>query len=290
VTASLDESDLHRIERVLGWRPTSWRPAASGRGHSASAARWLVAERSRRAFVKIGATPVTARLFRREHLNYATIAAPMMPRLLGFFDDGDRPALAIEDLSDAVWPPPWRPGQVDAVLAALDVLHGVDPPGHLERVAGDGGRDWQAVGEDPSRWAALGLCSTAWLERSVPGLLAAAAAAPLAGDALVHLDVRSDNVCFRGTDMTLIDWPEAAVANPDLDVAFWLPSLASEDGSLPEATLPDAPELAAWVAGYFFSRAALPPIPDAPYVRPLQLAQSSTALPWAARALGLPPP
>ena len=290
MTASLDESDLGRMERALGWRPASWRPAAVGRGTSESAARWVVADGSRRAFVKIGATPVTARLFRREHLNYERIRAPMMPRMLGFFDDGDRPALAIEDLSEAVWPPPWGPGQVDAVLAALDVLHGVDPPGHLERVAGDGGKDWQAVGEDPFRWAALGLCSPDWLERCVPVFLAAAAAAPLAGDALVHLDVRSDNVCFRGTEAILIDWPEAAVATPELDVAFWLPSLASENGSLPEATLRDAPELAAWVAGFFFSRAALPPIPDAPYVRPLQLAQSRTALPWAARALGLPPP
>ena len=49
-------------------------------------------------------------------------------------------------------------------------------------------------------------------------------------------------------------------------------------------------ELAAWVTGFFFARAALPPILDAPYVRPLQLAQSRTALPWAARQLGLPPP
>jgi hypothetical protein len=88
----------------------------------------------------------------------------------------------------------------------------------------------------------------------------------------------------------ILDWPEAAIANPDLDLAFWLPSLQADGGPGPESILGQAPELAAWVAGYFFSRAALPPIPEAPYVRPLQLAQSRTALPWAARALGLTDP
>ena len=50
------------------------------------------------------------------------------------------------------------------------------------------------------------------------------------------------------------------------------------------------PGLAAWVAGYFCARAGLPDIPDAPHVRPLQRSQARTALPWAARALGLPSP
>jgi len=82
----------------------------------------------------------------------------------------------------------------------------------------------------------------------------------------------------------------AVIGNPLLDVAFWLPSLQAEGGPRPEAILPDASELAAWVAGFFCSGAGEPAIPEAPHVRPLQLMQSRTALPWAARALGLPPP
>ena len=134
------------------------------------------------------------------------------------------------------------------------------------------------------------MCSVEWLEAALPTMIQAAAAAPLEGDALVHLDVRGDNVCFRGPAAVILDWPAASIANPDLDIAFWLPSLESDGGPPPEAVLPRAPELAAWVAGFFFARAALPPILDAPYVRPLQLAQSRTALPWAARQLGLPSP
>jgi hypothetical protein len=66
-----------------------------------------------------------------------------------------------------------------------------------------------------------------------------------------------------------------------------LPSLHYEGGPPPEAILPGAPEVAAWVAGFFAARAGLPIIPDAPAVRRVQREQLSTALPWAQRALGL---
>jgi aminoglycoside phosphotransferase (APT) family kinase protein len=107
---------------------------------------------------------------------------------------------------------------------------------------------------------------------------------------LLHLDTRSDNLCFRDGRALIIDWDGPMVGNPDVDIAFWLPSLAAEGGPQPEAILPAAPELAAWTAGYFCARAGGPPIPEAPHVRPLQLAQARTALPWAARALGFPVP
>jgi hypothetical protein len=88
----------------------------------------------------------------------------------------------------------------------------------------------------------------------------------------------------------IIDWNHAAVGNRLLDRAFWLPSLHDEGGPPPDELLPNAAALAAWVAGYFCARAGDPVIPDAVHVRPLQVRQARTALPWAARALGLPPP
>jgi len=89
--------------------------------------------------------------------------------------------------------------------------------------------------------------------------------------------------------VVFIDWNHACSANPRLDLGAWLPSLAWEGGPAPERILPDAPEVAAWISGFFASRAGLPQIPDAPYVRKVQREQLSTALPWALRALGLPP-
>jgi hypothetical protein len=87
-----------------------------------------------------------------------------------------------------------------------------------------------------------------------------------------------------------IDWAAASLGNPRLDLGGWLPSLAFEGGPPPDDVLPDAPEIAAWVSGYFAARAGLPIIADAPFVRRVQREQLSTALPWAIRALKLSEP
>ena len=288
--------DVDRIERALGWRPTWFRPATSDRGASDTAARWIVADvrdlkRGRRsAFVKIGATDTTAAWTRTEHRNYRSLRGPFLPVVLGFDDDGERPALGLEDLSRAHWPPPWTDGRVAAVLDALAAIGRTPPPAHLARQELDLGADWRDVAVDPGPFLALGICAASWLERALPILIDAAADAPLVGDALVHMDVRSDNLCFRDGRAIVIDWNHARIANPDVDVAFWLPSLHAEGGPPPETILPDAPALAAWVAGYFCARAGKAPLPEAPHVRPLQVQQSRTALPWVARALRLPPP
>lgn len=283
------------MERALGWRPTRFRPAVADRGRSATAARWIVTEdaahgRGRSAFVKVGATDLTAEWTRVEARIYATLQGWFMAKLLGFNDDGDRPALALEDLSAATWPPPWTETSIDAVVEALSAIHETAPPPHVLGREFDGGAEWRLVEAGPEPFLGTGISSSDWLIDALPALIAAASTAPLAGDALIHLDIRSDNLCFRDGRAVVLDWNHATLANADLDLAFWLPSLHAEGGPPPEVLLPDAPGLAAWVAGFFCAHAGLPFLPEAPHVRALQLAQSRTALPWAARALGLPAP
>lgn len=212
-----------------------------------------------------------------------------MPRLLGFAD-GARPVLAIEDLSDALWPPPWNDARVTAVLETVAAVGATPPPPEVHALRHDAGSDWRQVAEDPEPLLALGLCTRTWLTKALPALDEAASGAALFGTTLAHLDLRSDNICLRDGRALLIDWNHAALAGPQLDLAAWLPSLHAEGGPPPESILPEAPGLAAWAAGFFCARAGLAPIPDAPHVRPLQLRQAVTALPWAARALGLPTP
>ena len=227
---------------------------------------------------------------RAEARTYASLRGWFLPTVLGFDDDGDRPTLALEDLSAADWPPPWSDRRVAGVLDALAAIHATPPPAHLAPLDLDGGANWQAVAADPGPFLALGLCPEAWLTAALPALLAAAAAAPLSGGSLIHLDIRSDNLCYRDGRAVVLDWNHATIANAALDVAFWLPSLESEGGPPPESILPNAAGLAAWVAGFFCAHAGLPFLRDAPHVRSLQLAQARTALPWAARAIGLPVP
>ena len=263
------------------------------RGFAANNAKWIVAlAGGGSAFVKAATDEMSARFLRDEHVLYSTLRAPFMPRVLGWHGDGELPVLVLEDLSDAEWPPPWTETAVAAVLRTLEQVAATLPPDHLPQVEDDEGwvAGWDVVARDPAPFLSLELASAAWLEHHLDALQIAAHAAPLGGDALLHLDVRSDNLCIRENRAVLVDWNLAGRGNPLLDVAFWLPSLRFEGGPEPDELCPAAAPFAASVAGFFACRAGRPPPPTAPTVRQIQLDQLRVALPWAARALDLPPP
>ena len=122
--------------------------------------------------------------------------------MLGFDDDGTRPVLALEDLSRAEWPPPWTDERVVDVLDALAAISATTPPTYLGRQGSFVGPNWSDIAGDPEPFLALGLCSPSWLEASLPTLIDFTNNAPLAGDSLVHMDIRSDNLCFRNDRAT----------------------------------------------------------------------------------------
>lgn len=289
-----EASNVRRALKRLRAEPVGWGPVTTG-GHT-PARRWVVwLDDGRSAFVKVATDELTASWLRDEHVAYSTLlGAPYMPAYVGFYDDGQHPVLAIEDLSAAEWPPPWSRERIDAVLACLEQVASTPPPDGLPMASDDhlGLREgWGEIERDPEPFLRLRLCSKGWLFDALAALLAAARSAPLEGSALLHFDVRSDNVCFRDGRALLIDWSWTSVGNPWIDVAGWLPSLHAEGGPPPELVAPGVPaELAAVVASYFCAHAARPAIPTAPNVRGVQLRQARTALPWAARSLGLPAP
>jgi Phosphotransferase enzyme family len=241
-------------------------------------------------FAKRAVDAITADWLRKEHQMYQALSGRhIAPELVGWIE-GDLPILVLEDVSNAVWPPPWNRNQIELVHSVLGSVAKVVPPEGLPSFADQEqpNEGWDFVLADPGQFLALGLCDASWLDRVGPDLLAAATSAPLAGSSLVHNDVRSDNLCIHSGSALLIDWNLACIGNPQFDVAFWIPSLARESGLSPEELMPDCPaELAAYVAGFFASRAGQPLIPRAPLVRQAQLQQLQVALPWAARALGV---
>jgi hypothetical protein len=250
---------------------------------------WLVELDGARAFAKVAVDEPTAGFLRDEYRVYSAVEAPFLPRLVRWDDDGAHPILVLEDLTGAHWPPPWRPGDVELVREALDELHAMTPPSGLPPLVPDDLHTWHEVERDAEPFLGLGLCSGEWLEQALPELIAATERCDISGDAFLHLDVRSDNICVADGQAKLVDWNWASVGNPLVDLAFWLPSLFVEGGSSPTEVLPDAGELPAVVSGFFAPIAGLPPPAGAPTVRPLQLAQLKVALPWAVDVLGLPP-
>jgi thiamine kinase-like enzyme len=276
-----------RIERLVGARVESYSRVEGG---YTPALRLLCRTAGASFFAKVGTTPGTCESLRREIHVYERLRGDFMPRLLASEDDESEPVLVIEDLSTQHWPPPWDERHIEMALAQIDALHDTRAP--LEtyaQVHGASEANWRAVAEDPAPFLSLGVADARWLEAALPALTQSEESCPTAGDSLTHLDLRSDNICIKAGRAVFVDWNLACLANPRLDLGFWLPSLAYESGLAPEQILPDAPEVAARVSGYFASRAGLPGISDAPRVRAVQRRQLETALPWAARALGLPP-
>jgi thiamine kinase-like enzyme len=244
----------------------------------------------RRVFVKAAQAEHTAAWLRREHEIYAHLRGSFIAGLVAFGDDPVYPVLVLEDLSEADWEVRWDPGRVALVRGALAGLAASKPPpntGPVREAFSELFDRWRTVEEDPEPFLSTGVRSREWLESALPTLIAAADAVPADGDDLLHLDVRSDNLCFREDAAVLVDWNWCSTGSADLDVAAWLPSLAVEGGPQPCEILSGAGELAAFLAGVWAGVVGLAPPETAPTVRPLQRSLLEVALTWCERELGI---
>ena len=219
-------------------------------------------------------------------------AAVGSPRLLGAYDDGTWVALVLEEVDGL---PPVLPRDLPAVLRALDRLADVPAPGGLPSVADELAEDfsgWDRLAGRPDLepWQQEHLDELLQLER---GCLAAAA-----GDRLLHLDVRADNLLVRPDgEAVLVDWPWAASGDPVLDVVAFLPSAVLDGAGDPEVLLlatsagrraePGAvTALLAGFCGRMEEHARRPPLPALPGVRAFQAAQAAAGGRWLRQRTG----
>jgi hypothetical protein len=277
------------LAEATGATPVRWE-SVRGSGYGTNTAKWSVElGGGRRVFVKLALDDLASRWLRDEWRVYGSLSAGFLPALVAWHDTGGTTFLAIEDLADAYWPPPWLPGHVSLVLETLDAIHAATPPRELPlladlREALDG---WPIVAADPEPFLSTGVCSREWLAAALPRLAQASSECELAGEALVHMDLRGDNLCIRDGRVVVIDWNHACIGNPALDAVGWAPSLCLEGGPDPSELVPESDGLASLIAGYFAAHAGLPAPATAPAVRDFQRRQAEVALPWAARELGL---
>jgi aminoglycoside phosphotransferase (APT) family kinase protein len=269
--------------------PVRWE-RVRGSGYGTNTAKWSVElDDGRRVFIKLALDELATDWLRDEWRVYSSLSAGFLPEPVAWHDTSGTTFLAIEDLAGAYWPPPWLPGHVSLVLETLGEIHAATPPRDLPfladlREALDG---WPVVAADPEPFLSTGVCSREWLAAALPHLVQASSACRLAGEALVHLDLRGDNLCIRDGRVIVIDWNHACIGNPAIDVVGWAPSLSLEGGPDPWELVPESDGLAALIAGFFAARAGLPAPATAPTVRAFQRRQAEVALPWAARELGL---
>lgn len=286
---------MSRISQLLGGAAEVVRLPTGG---YTPALRLIVACRRTTFFAKVGVTDMTAAQLRVEIDNYQVLKGSFVPKMIAYDRGGEPPIMILQDLSRAIWPPPWTPTLISHVIEAIEELHqsdnrpkpldwGSDQPHDPFGSVAD---NWRGIAAAPEEFLSTGVASRTWLDQALPKLIEAEDQLVWGGDTFCHYDLRSDNMCVTPSGVKFVDWNFCCRANPVLDLGFFLPSLHFEGGPLPETILQGAPEVAATVAGFMALRAGQPPIPNAPRVRQVQYQQLTTALPWAARVLGLPPP
>lgn len=244
-----------------------------------------------RVFTKTATDALTAQWLRQEHAVYSALGPqPFLAKCLDWHD-GPLPTLVLEDLSHARWAGDWRHGDVARVIEVLNHVSRTTAPEHLQPLSPDNllFDGWSKVAENPGPFLSLEVCSRHWFERSIDRLIAhqkVHSHDPLR--ALIHQDVRSDNLCFLGDRTILIDWNWAALGDPRLDLCFWMPSLHAQGGPAPNEVLQDPGPWPVHVTGMWAWKAGLPPLEHAPHVRTIQALQLRWAMPWMQQSIGLP--
>lgn len=290
------------IEKEIRGRVVSARSQPGG--FSPGLAARVVLDDGRRAFVKAAGpepNPDAADIHRIESkiAGVLPLEAPT-PRLLSVYDDGSWVALIFEDVEGHPPHLPWISIELARVLEAIDDLGEVFTPSPIEaRRIADGldsaFRGWRKLHANPDLASKIGEWALRNLERlvSLEGEWKEAAA----GETLLHVDIRADNLIITSDRVVVVDWPHACIGARWIDLLLFVPSVAMQGGPAPWEVFDNHPvaegvEAEAVtrgivaLAGFFIYRSLLPPPPGLPTLREFQRLQGIETLAWLKQATG----
>ncbi len=289
------------VEQVLG-APVTDAVSQPGGFSPGSADRVRTAD-GRRAFVKAVSSaqnPDSPGMHRRE----ARIAAALprrvpAPGLLGSYDDGDWIALIFQDVDGRHPATPWLLSELERCVEALDAMVATAMPASLDflktyaEASAIDFRGWERLSAEP------GQDLDPWAVAHLPTLAELAASAPAAthGEALVHDDVRADNLLLTDGRVLIVDWPHATRGAPWIDTVQLLVNAHLLGGHNPERMLArsrvgaeaDPASVTAYLAalaGYFFDGARRPAPKGLPSLREFQRVQGIACVDWLRQRTG----
>lgn len=220
------------------------------------------------------------------------------PRLRATYDDGDWVALIFDDVDARMPHTPWRRDELERVVDAVTALSRMLTPSPVDGVA---------TAREAIRAEMLSYCDLAaappddldpWEARHLDRLAALAESVldHVAGDTLVHFDLRADNILLGDDTVWFVDWPWAFQGAAWIDSVMLLKNAAFH-GHDPEPYLSGHPLLdgvdpgvvtafIAGMAGMFAERSRRPAPPGLPTLRAFQRAQHAPTLAWVRRRTG----
>jgi fructosamine-3-kinase len=250
----------------------------------------------------------------RVYKELAQVLGEWRPRFYAAFRYDDWHVLILEDLGPASVPP-WTPGKTRAITHAVVDFHrasfDAQAPAWLSRPDEELSHfSWTRVEQETGEFqyvAALAGSEApqalAWLQQISPTIerLMQRPALREGPFAILHGDLRSDNLRFTRKRLYLFDWPSISVGRPEWEVVPFAQSVTVDGGPSPEQVVNWYEELfplrseavdcaLAWWLTFFADRAWQPEIPGLPRVRRFQRQQLATLAFWAARRWSFPFP
>ncbi|HLI90696.1 MAG TPA: phosphotransferase [Ktedonobacteraceae bacterium] len=254
---------------------------------------------------------------RQEERVYKELAPRLgqwMPQFYAAFRHADWHVLILEDLGP-VSVPPWTSGRTRAITHAVVDFHraslDTQAPAWLPRPDEELSRfSWTHVEQETREFQYIAALAgseaqqaLAWLQQISPTIerLMQQPALREGPFAILHGDLRSDNLRFTRERLCLFDWPSICVGRPEWEVVPFAQSVAVDGGPCPEQVMrwyeersplrPEAVDCAlVWWLTFFADRAWQPEIPGLPRVRRFQRQQLATLAFWAARRWSFPYP
>lgn len=253
-----------------------------------------------RFFVKAASSrpnPQTRQAHRREaRIVTALPSAVPAPRML-WMDEIEGWTVLVFEYVEGVGPRLSDPVHLAQVLRTVQTLAEVLTPSPVEApfLSDDAATDfhfWRATLEAGTR---LSPRFGSGLDGAVPALAALEQQWPEAarGGSLLHGDLRLDNMLITDGGVVVVDWPNACIAAPWVDLALMVPNLAwhgvdvhpiLEHHPLLSEVDPDAVDaVISALTGYFLAASMKSPPPGIPTVRDFQAQQAAAGLHVIAR-------
>ena len=206
-------------------QPGGFSPGLAARVRCANGARYFVKA------VSAQANPDTPRLHRQEGRVLAALEPVIssrqlpIPRPHGMVDHPPWVALVLQDVAGRQPQLPWQAAELQQVVAAVDQLAQaltpapVPVPAVSERLGAEF-TGWQtlatsAAGDRLDPWSRTHLDQLAALEDTWTG--------HVAGDTLLHADIRADNILITDHGAIVVDWPWACQGAAFIDLVLFAP-------------------------------------------------------------------
>jgi fructosamine-3-kinase len=250
----------------------------------------------------------------RVYAELGALLAGWAPRCYATFCHDGWQVLLLEDLGPKS-APPWTPALARSTAQALGRFHqatlGAPLPGWLARPDHRlPEENWQRTLLESQQLCAIAdlagdaaPAALAWLHGIAPRIETTMHHPALMSEpfALLHGDLRSDNLRFARQRLYLFDWPAITVGRPEWDMVAFAQTVTVEGGPQPETILawygetfsldPGAVDGAlAWWFTFFADCAWRPEIPGLPRLRRFQQQQLAVLAQWASRRWALPDP